>query len=157
MGEFVARIEDQVRIGSNFRSVFDMTSMCNIRLSFGKGKVVDISQVYIVCSISCSWEWKGLHCVYSNITIDNPHIQFSGWGLEYQRTRVTEVPCWIEISLNGPSQFIDRILNKINPCSEPCDSKWMKWCYLIYYAFVEDLVYYEVTSYLLDGVYFLFC
>ena len=54
MGEFVARIEDQVRIGSNFRSVFDMTSMCNIRLSFGKGKVVDISQVYVVCSLSCS-------------------------------------------------------------------------------------------------------
>lgn len=100
--EFAQLLSQSVNHG--FEAVYELTKMCTIR--------------FVLCT-SCQYFSRIGLIVYLLCS----RMSFvKGWGAEYHRQDVTSTPCWIEIHLHGPLQWLDKVLTQMGSPHNPISS-----------------------------------
>ena len=105
-------------------SIFVQSRNCNIRQRWPPTTVCKVPQG---CSLNIfnnqefaeslsQMVHRGFEDVYQLIHMCRIRISLvKGWGAEYRRMDITSTPCWIELTLNGPLQWLDKVLALMPP------------------------------------------
>ena len=61
--------------------------------------------------------------LYNHFSSPKVRISFvKGWGHNYSRKYVTETPCWLEITINNPLDWLDKVSRNLREAAYKCSS-----------------------------------